>query len=192
MRPLGTIADGTCIAGNRVVRWLARLVEVLFLRGDGGVRYWMIPLVYLIMVIMLFFKIFRDERDIFYSNSDILVSPTIINIDRSNTQDVPNIQVDFSAIPEPPILAELLLGLFAKNEKYRSSISDSLEEMFEADILKGMTVKRARRRYWITTLRSILPQLKQALIRGARWSFKWLQRLGFIAILASALKNMFH
>jgi hypothetical protein len=59
---------------------------------------------------------------------------------------------------EPPRVAELLVGWCIK-KRYRKALLDDLDEDFQHDLSKGMTVARARLRYWGSVLGSIIPQL---------------------------------
>ncbi len=59
---------------------------------------------------------------------------------------------------EPPKLAEALVGLFA-GEKYKDSMVDDMEELFEHDLAAGKSVSRARWHYWLRAIRSTGPQL---------------------------------
>jgi hypothetical protein len=63
---------------------------------------------------------------------------------------------------EPPGVAELLVGCFIPKKRYREALLDDLDEVFQRDLSKGMTVGRARRRYWGRALPSIGPQLRGA------------------------------
>jgi hypothetical protein len=61
---------------------------------------------------------------------------------------------------EPPRVAELLVCcLGGPKKRYRRALFDDFDEDFQCDLSKGMTVDRARRRYWGRALRSIGPQL---------------------------------
>jgi hypothetical protein len=44
-------------------------------------------------------------------------------------------------------------------KRYREALRDDLDEDFQHDLSKGMTVARARLRYWGSVLGSIIPQL---------------------------------
>ena len=57
---------------------------------------------------------------------------------------------------EPPRTAEFLVGLFAK-KRYRNAILRDLAEDFDSDIASGMSLDRAKRRYWAAALNSIGP-----------------------------------
>jgi hypothetical protein len=61
-------------------------------------------------------------------------------------------------ITVPPQGAEFLLGWCTK-KRYRQAVLDDLEEVFQRDLAKGMTVRRAKLRYLAATLHSITPQL---------------------------------
>jgi hypothetical protein len=59
---------------------------------------------------------------------------------------------------EPPRVAELLVSWCIK-KRYRDALRDDLDEVFQRDLSKGMTVARARLRYRGSALHSITPQL---------------------------------
>jgi hypothetical protein len=65
---------------------------------------------------------------------------------------------------EPPRLAEFLVGLFAK-KRYRNAILRDLAEDFDSDLAAGMSLRRAKRRYWAAALNSIGPQALAAIKR---------------------------
>lgn len=62
---------------------------------------------------------------------------------------------------EPPRAAELLVSWCTK-KRYREALLDDLDEVFQCDLTKGMTVARAHLRYWGAALHSITPQLLEA------------------------------
>jgi hypothetical protein len=62
---------------------------------------------------------------------------------------------------EPPRVAELLVSWCIK-KRYREALLDDFDEVFQRDLSKGMTVARARLRYWGGALNSITPQLLAA------------------------------
>jgi hypothetical protein len=59
---------------------------------------------------------------------------------------------------EPPALAEFLAGLFA-SKKHRQAVLGDLEEKFNDDLARGISIARARRRYWASALHSVGPLL---------------------------------
>ena len=69
---------------------------------------------------------------------------------------------------EPPRTAEFLVGLFAK-KRYRKAILSDLAEDFDNNIAAGMSLNRAKRRYWAAALNSIGPQLLAAVKRIGIW-----------------------
>jgi hypothetical protein len=79
---------------------------------------------------------------------------------------------------EPPFVAEFLVGLCVK-KRYRKALRDDLDEVFQRDLSNGMTVGRARLRYWAAALNSIAPQL---------WSAA--KRVGFLGILADYARRL--
>jgi len=79
---------------------------------------------------------------------------------------------------EPPPVAEFLVGLFAK-KRYRNSILSDLAEDFESDIASGISLDRAKRRYWAGALNSIGPQALAAV-----------KRLGFWGLLVEAARRI--
>jgi hypothetical protein len=62
---------------------------------------------------------------------------------------------------EPPRVAELLVS-WCINKPYREALLYDFDEDFQRDLSKGMTVARARLRYWGGALNSITPQLLAA------------------------------
>ena len=81
---------------------------------------------------------------------------------------------------EPPIIAEFLVGLFAKR-RYRNGLLQSLEADFESDLAAGASVRRARSKYWSAALRSIWPQAKA-----------WAKRIGIIGLIADYARRLLH
>jgi hypothetical protein len=77
----------------------------------------------------------------------------------------------------PPKLAELLLYIFAR-AKDIDALAGDLEEYFERDRAEGMSLGRARRRYWGRTIRSIGPQMWQAV-----------KRIGLFGLIANSLRH---
>ena len=65
---------------------------------------------------------------------------------------------------EPPWLAESLLCIFARAKDIDALMGD-FEEHFERDCASGMLRRRAVARYWARVIRSIGPQLWQAVRR---------------------------
>lgn len=65
---------------------------------------------------------------------------------------------------EPPRMAEFLLGLLAK-KRYRNAILRDLADDFDCDLTAGMSLHRAKRRYWAAALNSIGPQALAAIKR---------------------------
>ena len=61
-------------------------------------------------------------------------------------------------------MAEFLVGLLAK-KRYRNAILRDLAEDFDSDLASGMSLRRARRRYWAAALNSIVPQAVAAIKR---------------------------
>jgi hypothetical protein len=82
---------------------------------------------------------------------------------------------------EPPRFAELLVSSCTKS-RYRKALLNDLDEDFQRDLSKGMTVGRARMRYRGSALRSITPRLwalaKRIGIFGliADYAIKWARR----------------
>lgn len=81
------------------------------------------------------------------------------------------------AADDPPALAEFLIGCIAK-ERYRRGLLHCLDADFREDLKVGMSISRARRRYWAAATRAIWPQI---------WSA--LKRIGFIGALAAAARR---
>ncbi len=81
---------------------------------------------------------------------------------------------------EPPIIAEFLVGLFAKR-RYRVGLLQNLEEDFQNNLANGATVRRARRNYWAAALNSIGPQLLAAA-----------KRVGIVGLIADYARRLLH
>jgi hypothetical protein len=75
----------------------------------------------------------------------------------------------------PPAIPELLVSLCAK-KRYRNAILNDLDEDFQRNLSKGMTIARAGRIYWGGALYSIIPQL---------WAAA--KRIGVFALIARLL-----
>lgn len=78
---------------------------------------------------------------------------------------------------EPPLFAELLVGLFAK-KRYRASLLQCLDEDFRNDIVSGISLRRAKWRYWAAAVHTIFPQLWAAI-----------KRIGVIGIVADYVRG---
>ncbi len=78
---------------------------------------------------------------------------------------------------DPPRLAEFFVGLLAK-ARYRASLLQCLEEDFRNDLAAGISLRRAKRRYWAAALNSIGPQLWAAI-----------KRVGVIGIVADYVRG---
>ena len=72
---------------------------------------------------------------------------------------------------EPPRTAEFLVGLFAK-KRYRKAVLRDLAEDFDSNLASGLSLDRAKRRYWAAALSSIGPQGLAAL-----------KRIGFVGLV---------
>lgn len=81
---------------------------------------------------------------------------------------------------EPPRIAELLVSWCTK-KGYREALRDDLDEVFQRDLSNGLTVARARLRYWGGALHSITPQL----LAGAK-------RIGIIGVIADYARRLLH
>ena len=83
-------------------------------------------------------------------------------------------------LQEPPGLAESLLIIFARATRTKDidALAGDLEERFNRDCASGMSRRRAARRYWAHVVRSIGPQMCQAL-----------RRLGWLGLIAAFLKR---
>jgi hypothetical protein len=78
---------------------------------------------------------------------------------------------------EPPWLAESLLCIFARAKDIDALMGD-FEELFTRDCASGMPHGRAVARYWARVLRSLWPQMWQAI-----------RRVGLLGLIAAALKR---
>jgi hypothetical protein len=78
---------------------------------------------------------------------------------------------------EPPWLAESLLCIFARAKDIEALMGD-FEELFARDCASGMSKRRASARYWARVLRSIGPQMWQAI-----------RRVGLLGLIAAALRR---
>ena len=78
---------------------------------------------------------------------------------------------------EPPWLAESLLCIFARAKDIDALMGD-LEELFARDCASGMSQRRAVARYWARVLRSIGPQIWQAI-----------KRIGWAGLIAAVLRK---
>ena len=83
-------------------------------------------------------------------------------------------------LQEPPGLAESLLCIFARTTRAKDidAIMGDFEELFARDCASGMSERRAAARYWARVLRSIGPQMWQAI-----------KRIGLFGLIAAALKR---
>jgi hypothetical protein len=81
---------------------------------------------------------------------------------------------------EPPGVAEFLVGWCIK-KRYRKALFDDLDEVFQCDLSKGMTVARARLRYWGSALHSIAPQL-----------LALAKRIGIVGLIADYARRLLH
>ena len=63
-------------------------------------------------------------------------------------------------LAEVPLLAEGLLGIFARGKDIEALKGD-FEELFARDCEAGISLRRAKARYWARVLRSIGPQIVQ-------------------------------
>jgi hypothetical protein len=57
-----------------------------------------------------------------------------------------------------------LVGLLSK-KRYRNAILRDLAEDFDSNLASGMSLDRAKRRYWAAALNSIVPQALAAIKR---------------------------
>jgi hypothetical protein len=105
-----------------------------------------------------------------------LVLKTVMNVGLRPTDTSQNL----GQKPEPPILAEFLVGLCAKR-RYRNGLLQNLEEKFESNLANGATIRRARRNYWAAALNSIGPQLLAAA-----------KRVGIIGLIADYARRLLH
>ena len=74
-----------------------------------------------------------------------------------------------------PILAESILCIFARSKDIDALMGD-FEELFARDVATGMSSRRAVVRYWARVLRSIGPQIWQAI-----------KRVSWLGLLATVL-----
>lgn len=81
---------------------------------------------------------------------------------------------------EPPRAAEMIVGALTK-KRYRGALLADLDEEFHRGLSSGMSVKRARMRYWAAALNSIGPQL---------WAAA--RRIGLLGILADYARRLLH
>jgi hypothetical protein len=81
---------------------------------------------------------------------------------------------------EPSRIAELLVSWCTK-KGFREALRDDLDEVFQRDLSNGMTVARARLRYWGGALNSITPQLLAAA-----------KRIGIIGVIADYARRLLH
>ena|ERR1700720_2562737 len=81
---------------------------------------------------------------------------------------------------EPPRVAELLVSWCIK-KRYREALLDDLDEVFQRDLSKGMTVARVRLRYWGSALHSITPQL-----------LALAKRIGIFGLIADYARRLLH
>jgi hypothetical protein len=75
------------------------------------------------------------------------------------------------------MLAEFLLCIFARTKDIETLMGD-FEELFERDCAAGMPRRRALTRYWARVIRSIGPQMWQAI-----------RRIGVLGLLAAAFRR---
>jgi hypothetical protein len=85
-----------------------------------------------------------------------------------------------SYIREPPWLAEILLRIFARTAcaKDIEALMGDFEELFERDCASAMSQRRAVGRYWARVIRSIGPQMMQAV-----------RRLGWLGLTMAAFRR---
>lgn len=81
---------------------------------------------------------------------------------------------------EPSRLAEFLVLLCVK-KRYSGAILSDLEEVFERDLDAGMSLRRARIRFWGRALHSVAPQL---------WALA--KRVGLVGILVDYARRLLH
>lgn len=77
----------------------------------------------------------------------------------------------------PPLLAEALLCIFAR-DKDINSLRGDFEEIFARNCASGMKLRRAKALYWAWVIRSIGPQMVQAV-----------RRLGWFGLIMAALRR---
>ena len=68
---------------------------------------------------------------------------------------------------EPPGVAEFLLEIFLTSTRGQALIGD-MSERFGCDCVE-LGRKRAVRRYWAHTVRTLLPMLRRAIARAIKW-----------------------
>jgi hypothetical protein len=83
---------------------------------------------------------------------------------------------------EPPGLAEILLCIFAPITRAKDidGLMGDFAERFARDSASGMSRRRAVCRYWGRVLRSVRPQIWQAI-----------QRVGWLGLIAAFLRQWF-
>jgi len=74
----------------------------------------------------------------------------------------------------------MIVGALTK-KRYRGALLADLDEEFHRGLSSGMSVKRARMRYWAAALNSIGPQL---------WAAA--RRIGLLGILADYARRLLH
>jgi hypothetical protein len=97
---------------------------------------------------------------------------------RSSEQS--SILLHHSPKTEPPRVAEFLVSWCIK-KRYRKALFDDLDEDFQRDLSKGITVARARLRYWGSALHSITPQL-----------LALAKRIGIFGLIADYARRLLH
>ncbi|MGB8901831.1 MAG: hypothetical protein WCC90_22455 [Methylocella sp.] len=107
------------------------------------------------------------------------LSVTIPRPDHNNTTTI-TIPRPASPRTEPPRVVELLVGWCIK-KRYRKALLDDLDEVFQCDLSNGMTVARARLRYWGSALHSITPQL-----------LALAKRIGIFGLIADYARRLLH
>ncbi|MGD9657198.1 MAG: hypothetical protein AB7U61_06095 [Methylocystis sp.] len=70
-----------------------------------------------------------------------------------------------------------MIGLLSKR-RYRSGLLYSLNEDFQNDLADGISLSRAKHRYWAAALNSVAPQIWAAI-----------KRFGVIGILADYVRG---
>lgn len=80
------------------------------------------------------------------------------NLEAPAAMDLPRVEL--------PCFAEFIAGLLTK-KRYREALLQSLEEDFNRDVSAGMSVRRAKLRYWASALHCALDQIWPALKRVA-------------------------
>jgi len=114
-----------------------------------------------------------EEPDTLTAAGTLIAAGTVIAAGDRNQTISPGLQ-------EPPGLAESLLIIFARATRTKDidALAGDLEERFNRDCASGMSRRRAARRYWAHVVRSIGPQMCQAL-----------RRLGWLGLIAAFLKR---